>query len=67
MNEYSIQIASVPDKEKLVAEIWINDRMIAEICKNDQAFEIQFYLEKFEKLNYELFVSALNEAKEKLN
>jgi len=67
MDKYSIKIASVPDKEKLVAEIWYNNKMIAEISNENKAFEIQFYLEKFEILNYDLFVSALNEAKEKLN
>ncbi len=67
MDKYSIKIASVPDKEKLVVEIWYNNKMIAEISNKNKAFEIQFYLEKFEILNYDLFVSALNEAKEKLN
>ncbi|MBB4080020.1 hypothetical protein GGR28_002647 [Lewinella aquimaris] len=43
MMNITIEIASVPDRENLVAEIWAGDKMIAEITQEDEV-EIQFFV-----------------------
>ncbi len=39
----SIQIASVPDRDQLVAEIWCADDLLAEICFQGNLPQIEIY------------------------
>jgi hypothetical protein len=66
MNKFKIEIASVPDREHLVAEIWHNEILIAEISQEDEKLEIELY--QFEKITFEFeeYLNALNSAKKKL-
>ncbi|HAS45818.1 MAG TPA: hypothetical protein DCS93_35380 [Microscillaceae bacterium] len=67
--KYSITIAGMPDREKLAAEIWNeNNRMIAEINQENEYLELEIYFSKKDvlKLDYEEFLSALQEGKKKL-
>ena len=65
MNKYSILIASPPDREKLVAEIWLNDTMIVEISQEKPYIEIELFCsDKFDfKLPYEEFLNVVMQAK----
>ena len=66
MSKFSIEIASVPDREKLVAEIWLEDNLFCEIS-NDESLKIDFYkCEQNNQFDYYEFVNIVEKAKEKL-
>ncbi len=66
MNRFEIIIASPPDRERLVAEIWHNNILVAEINQEAESLEIELY--KNEKLIFNLneFLLALEDAKKAL-
>lgn len=66
MKEFEILITSPPDREKLVAEVWHNKILVAEINQETGRLEIEFYLN--EKIAFELddFLEALVIAKRKI-
>jgi hypothetical protein len=67
MNNFTIIIASPPDREKLVAEIWYKQNtMIAEINQENEKQEIILYTS--EKSNFELdeLIVTLKMAKDRL-
>lgn len=66
MKKFEIQIASVPDRENLVAEIWIEDDLICEINNEKGQFEIEFFDGIVGKIAYSAFIDILQEAKDKL-
>ncbi len=67
MKKLTIEITSPPDRDELVAEIWDNDQMIAELNQESENLELEVYCsENSIQLDYESFLSALIEAKEKL-
>ena len=68
MNNIEIIIASPQDKDELVAEIWINNQMIAELNQENDALELEIYCTDSKQLNfnYDLFTEALKMAKNKL-
>lgn len=67
MNNFSIEISSVPDREYLVAEIWFNDTLVAEINQEKQELELEIYCE-FKKINlpFNDFLIILQNARDKL-
>lgn len=66
MSKFKIEISSVPDRGNLVAEIWYNEILIAEINQETEKLEIEFYLN--EKITFELaeFLESLEIAKRKI-
>lgn len=38
-----IQIASVPDRENVVAELWVDDTQIAEVSNEKNELRVEFY------------------------
>ena len=68
MKDFEILITSPPDRENLVAEIWLEDQMIAEINHENENLELELFTnEKGKlKLNYDSFLETLKKAKEKL-
>lgn len=68
MNKFRIQIASVPDRENLVAEIWNENLMIAEINDERGELEIEIYPDQSEKLIFDCqeFIDVLERAKNRL-
>jgi len=68
MEGLKVEISSVPDRENLVAEIWLNNIMIAEVNQEFGSLEIEFYFDKRStSFDYECFLNALIEAKKRLN
>jgi hypothetical protein len=63
---YDVLITSLPDREKLVAEIWVDNVQIVEINQENDELEIEFCNLKGKKLNFNEFISALDLAYEKL-
>lgn len=44
MTGFVIQVASVPDRKRVVAEIWLGDRMVAEVRREPgEEACVQFY------------------------
>lgn len=67
MKEFEILITSPPDREKLVAEIWSGENLVAEINQESDNLEIEIYAS--EKLVFSLddLLEILERAKERLN
>ena len=68
MKNLTIEIASPPDRENLVAEIWLEDQMIAEINQENNNLELEIFIKEKGKLklNYDDFLETLEKAKKKL-
>jgi hypothetical protein len=66
MNKFKIEIASVPDRENLVAEIWHNEILVAEISQENENMEIEFYQSGKIKFGLDDFLDILESAKKEL-
>ena len=68
MKNLTIEIASPPDRENLVAEIWLEEQMIAEINQENNNLELEIFIKEKGKLklNYDDFLETLEKAKKKL-
>ena len=67
MRKLKIEITSPVDREELVAEIWDRDQMVAEVNQESESLELEVYCkENSVQLNYQSFLEALLEAREKL-
>jgi len=66
MSEFKIEISSVPDRENLVAEIWHNELLIAEINQENEILEIELYQSEKITFGLEEFLDILNSAKKEL-
>jgi hypothetical protein len=62
-----ILIASHPDKENLVAEIWIADVLVAEISEKGSIFEIQLFSDGNISLALDEFLEAIDQSKLRLS
>lgn len=65
MNMFKIEIVSVPDREKLVAEIWYQGSLIAEINQEGK-LQIDFYLKSNVSFDFAEFIKVLGQAEVKL-
>ena len=67
---FTIEIASVPDRDHLVAEIWFDDSMIAELYRaDDKGLTIEIYPSTSHgALNFDLkeWLGAIEEAARRL-
>ncbi len=66
MSKFDIEISSVPDREKLVAEIWYEKNLIAEINQESDNLEIELYPLQKVTFDYQEFLQILETAKNKL-
>lgn len=66
MKIFEVLVTSVPDRENLVAEIWHDNKLIAEINSETGVQEIIFYCEKETAFDYQELINALKEASLKL-
>lgn len=69
MKTLTIEIVSPPDKENLVAEIWQDDQMIAEINQEEETLELEIFINKTGKikLDFNDFIDTLKKAKKILS
>jgi len=67
MSMFKIDLASVPEKENLVAEIWHNEILIAEINQEKESLEIEFYPNEKLKFDLDEFLKAVENAKRKIS
>lgn len=66
MKSFEILITSPFDREYLVAEIWSNSDLVAEINQETDELEIEFYTNEKITFNLNAFLEALQNAKIKL-
>lgn len=66
MSKFKIEISSVPDRNKLVAEIWYKNSLIAEINQESDNLEIELYPPHKVIFDYQEFLKILETAKNKL-
>ena len=66
MSEFNIELSSVPDREKLVAEIWYGEKMIAEVNKESGRFVVEFYFDGTISFMLDEFVEVLENAKRRI-
>ena len=67
--KHNISISSPPDREKLVAEIFLGDMQWAEINQERENLEVEFYPRTDGspwRINYDDALKALEQAKQKL-
>ena len=69
MGKFTVNIASVPDRERVVAEIWLDDELAAEVYSEDNIFYVEFYNHDNGRplnIRYEDLIRILNSAKNML-
>lgn len=66
MNKMKVEITSVPDRENLVAEIWFNETLIAEVNQEQEVLKVEFYTSSGVSIPFEELQEALKIAKDKL-
>ncbi len=65
----TVTIASVPDREKLVAELWYEQELWGEISQDTGELILEIYpssIHGFRQLKCEELVSAVQQARDKL-
>jgi len=70
-DSFTVEVTSVPDRNRLVAEIWRNGVMVAEVGNDGptEAFTLEIYARDSSApwtFGLEEWMSALNEAKRRL-
>ena len=60
-----VEVASVRDRSRLVAELWIDDTQIAEVSREHDKLEVEVYANRF-SLPLDDYVAALQRAKAEL-
>ena len=66
MSKFNIELSSVPDRENLVAEIWYEKKMVAEINKETEKFVIEFCLDEKKSFMLDEFLEVLENAKRRI-
>lgn len=66
MDQFSIEIVSVADREQLVAEIWYGTSMIAEVSRETGVLQLELYSPGRFICNLEDFMDVVADAQRKL-
>ena len=68
MNNFEVLISSPFDRKFLVAEIWYNDKYIAEVNQENGSLNLDIYIEEGDCISLPLedFLDAVELAKKKL-
>ena len=66
MSKFNTELSSVPDRENLVAEIWYEKKMVAEVSKETEKFVIEFYLDGKISFMLDEFFEVLENAKRRI-
>lgn len=61
----TIQVVSVPDRDNLVAELWLGDVQVAEVSSELGHFEVEVYAHRL-TIPLEEYVDALSRARKAL-
>ena len=66
MSKFNIELSSVPDREKLVAKIWYEKKMVAEVNKETEKFVIELCLDENKSFMLDEFLEVLENAKRRI-
>lgn len=66
MRKLAVEIVSSFDREKLVAEIWESDQIIAEINQDGGVLKVEFYFTKRKMFDLDELMKTLELAKSRL-
>lgn len=66
MSKFNIELSSAPDRENLVAEIWYEEKMIAEVNNESGKFVIEFYFDGKISFMLDEFCEVLEKAKRRI-
>jgi len=66
MSKFNVELSSVPDRENLVAEIWYEKKMVAEVNKETEKFVIEFCLDEKKSFMLDEFLQVLENAKRRI-
>ncbi|MEZ7695603.1 hypothetical protein AXF23_14070 [Prevotella sp. oral taxon 313] len=66
MSKFNIELSSVPDRDNLVAEIWYENKMVAEVNKETEKFVIEFCLDEKKSFMLDEFLEVLENAKRRI-
>ena len=67
MSKFNIELSSVPDRENLVAEIWYEKKMVAEVNKETEKFVIEFCLDEKKSFMLDELLEVLENAKRRIH
>jgi len=67
MSKFEIVIATVPDRENVVAEIWHGKQMLAEVSNEDGGYIVELYPREITRISLQAFLDILTEAQKKLS
>ena len=66
MSKFNVELSSVPDRENLVAEIWYEKKMVAEVNNETENFVIEFCLVEKKSFMLDEFLEVLENAKRRI-
>ena len=66
MSKFNIELSSVPDRENLVAEIWYEKKMVAEVNKETEKNVIEFCLDEKKSFMLDELLEVLENAKRRI-
>lgn len=66
MSKFNIELSSAPDRENLVAEIWYEEKMIAEVNNESGKLVIEFYFDGTISFMLDEFCEVLENAKRRI-
>lgn len=66
MSIFEIIIASVPDRENVVAEIWHEQKMLAEVSNENGIVEVELYPGDVTRMPLHAFLDVLTDAQKML-
>ena len=66
MSKFNVELSIVPDRENLVAEIWYEKKMVAEVNKETEKFVIEFCLDEKKSFMLDEFLEVLENAKRRI-
>jgi len=68
-DKFSVQVASVPDRESLVAEVWLGQEQLAELRYEPEGVRMQIYSAPSGQpwdVPYDEFIRVLRKARDQL-
>ena len=66
LKRVGLQLGFRTDPENLVAEIWYEKKMVAEVNKETEKFVIEFYLDEKRSFMLDEFLEVLENAKRRI-
>ena len=66
MSKFNLDLSRVPDRDHIVAEIWYEKKMVAEVNKETEKLVIEFCLDEKKSFMLDEFLEVLENAKRRI-